>query len=148
MRAMEATTQPRNTKSPTTTDPNARSARPDRAPDRAPDRSERGAERASERRAVPPAVDIFENDDEILLRADVPGVSLDGVTVDLHKDRLTLTARRNDAAPDGPDFHRIFQVPRGIDAEKIRAQLAQGVLQVTLPKSAALKPRRVPIEAG
>ena len=145
MRAMEATTQPSATQSPMTTDPHARSARPDRTSDRT---SAPVAERASERRAVPPAVDIFENDDEILLRADVPGVSRDGVTVDLHNDRLTLTARRTDAALDGPDFHRVFQVPRGIDAEKIHAQLAHGVLQVTLPKSAALKPRRVPIEAG
>lgn len=146
MRAMEPTTQARTTKAPTTADPNARMARTDRAAER-DDRAER-AERASQRRAVPPAVDIFENEDEILLRADVPGVSIDGVTVDLHKDRLTLTARRNDASPDGPDFHRVFQVPRGIDAENIRANLSQGVLQVTLPKSAALKPRRVPIEAG
>lgn len=106
-------------------------------------------ERASERRAVPPAVDIFENNDEIVLMADVPGASIEGVSVDLHKDRLTITARRaSDAAVPGPDYHRVFQVPQGIDAEKIKATLAQGVLQLTLPKSAALRPRRVPINAG
>lgn len=111
--------------------------------------SARGVERTSERRAVPPAVDIFENGEQIVLIADVPGVSLDGVTVDLHKDRLTLTARRaDDAAVKGPDYHRVFQVPQGIDGEKISAQLAFGVLTVTLPKSAALRPRRVQITAG
>jgi len=120
------------------------------------DARERMPERTRERPAVAPAVDIYENQEEILLVADLPGVQRDHVSIDLEKDQLTLQARRSwEGAPDGfParfnafDYYRAFLVPKGIDAEKISAELTNGVLRVHLPKSAAVKPRRIDVRAG
>jgi HSP20 family protein len=120
------------------------------------ERRERLPEQTRERAMVAPPVDIFENADELLVLADVPGVTRDTITIDLNKGQLTLTARRVD--PEGGttaskawgafDYHRAFLVPSGIDAEKITAELSNGVLSVRLPKSAALKPRRIEVKAG
>ncbi len=104
-------------------------------------------------RVLTPAVDIYENDEEILIRADVPGVRVDGVTVRFEKDHLLLSARR-EAAPGpiegGPafEYQRSFVIPRGIDAEQVKADLSAGVLNVHLPKGAASKPRFIEVRAA
>jgi HSP20 family molecular chaperone IbpA len=112
-------------------------------------------ERVTERTpTVAPLVDVFENANEILLWADVPGAARDGVSVQVDKGQLTLSARRpvdaNGAAtqPRAYDYHRVFAVPAGIDATKIEAELRDGVLKVRLPKSEALRPRRIEVKAG
>ncbi len=113
------------------------------------------AEGIQQRPAVAPAVDVYENKDELLILADVPGVGREDLTVNLEKNRLTIEARRNEAlqghaiaAEYRPfDFRRTFLVPQGIDAEKIVAELALGVLRVHLPKAAALRPRQIAIKS-
>jgi HSP20 family molecular chaperone IbpA len=119
-------------------------------------REEALAEKLQERPAVTPFVDIYENADEILVVADVPGVTTDGLTVNFEKGELTFEARRSDAADLGPgagdaglpDYRRAFMVPRGIDAEKIAADLKDGLLRIHLPKGASLKPRQISIKAS
>ena len=118
-------------------------------------REERAAEKLAERPAVTPFVDIYENADEILVVADLPGVATGGLTVSLEKGELAFEARRTDASELGPgagetplpDYRRSFTVPRGIDADKIAAELRDGLLRIHLPKSASLKPRQIPIRA-
>lgn len=113
------------------------------------------AEDIQQRPAVAPGVDVYENKDELLILADVPGVGREDLTVNLEKNRLTIEARRSEAvrghaiaAEYRPlDFRRTFLVPQGIDAEKIVAELALGVLKVHLPKAAALRPRQIAIKA-
>jgi HSP20 family molecular chaperone IbpA len=116
-----------------------------------------GAE--TERLAVRPRVDVFENDAEYLVVADMPGVAKDAVDVRFEDGELRLEARRTAGAP-GPeahvlaeeyrtaDFRRAFAMPEGVDAEKIDAELANGVLKVHLPKSAARRPRRIDVRAS
>jgi HSP20 family protein len=119
-------------------------------------REERAAEKLAERPAVTPFVDIYENADEILVLADLPGVATGGLTVSLEKGELAFEARRTDACDLGPgaldnqlpDFRRSFMVPRGIDADKIVADLKDGLLRIHLPKAASLKPRQIPIRAS
>jgi HSP20 family molecular chaperone IbpA len=110
------------------------------------------AERTQERPAIAPLVDIYENADEILLVTDVPGVVRQNVTISLEKDQLTVTAQRtpDDVAPEmgDYDFHRTFVVPRGIDGDRISATMNLGVLEVHLPKSPGLKPRRIEVRAA
>jgi len=111
----------------------------------------------SERRpTVAPACDVYENDEEILVIADVPGVTSDSLTINLEKSELTIAARR-DVSKDQPfvtkeyrdcDFQRRFAVPGGIEEDKISADLKDGVLSVHLPKSEALKPRQIAVRAG
>ena len=114
------------------------------------------AEQLDRRPVVAPPVDIFENRDEIVVLADVPGARTDGVTVRLEKNELFLHARRDDVETGTPllrgtraaDYSRTFIVPRGIDAEKITAQMNGGVLRIHLPKSDAVKPRKIEVRAS
>lgn len=96
-----------------------------------------------------PPVDIYENKDEVLIFADVPGVSQGDLSIHLDKDQLTIEARRAATASEPAfDYKRIFVVPRGIDADRIAANLQSGVLKLSLPKPAALKPRQIPITSS
>jgi HSP20 family molecular chaperone IbpA len=107
-------------------------------------------EKMAERPTYAPPVDIYENKDEILIFADVPGVTQEELDIQLDKDQLTIEARRS-ATTGGEqafDYKRTFVVPRGIDAEKIGANLQSGVLKLTLPKSAAMKPRQIAVTSG
>jgi HSP20 family protein len=114
------------------------------------------AEGVRQRPAVTPRVDVFENDSEYLLLADLPGVGKDGLQVHLHEGELTLEGRCEQSAPGAPlaaeyrttDYVRKFAVPRGIDPEKIDAALTDGVLRLRMPKAEALKPRQIPIRPG
>jgi HSP20 family protein len=119
-------------------------------------REQARAENVNERPAVAPRIDVFENDNEILLFADLPGVSKDNVRIDLEKERLTIEARRTDTQEEGTellteyrsfDYRRAFLVPRGIDRDKIDAELSAGVLRLKLPRADSLKPRSIPIRA-
>ena len=106
------------------------------------------AEKMAERPTYAPPVDIYENKDEILIVADVPGVARDDVAIHLDKDQLTIEAHRPSGSEQAFDYKRTFVVPRGIDAERIGAKLLAGVLHVTLPKSAAMKPRQIAVTAS
>jgi len=112
-------------------------------------------ERVSRKPVVTPAVDIFENNDEILVVADVPGTASEGLNIRFDKDQLFIEAssegwRSDDMTPlfrefTSFDYRRIFELAPGIDVEKITAELTNGVLSIHLPKSAAIKPRRITI---
>jgi HSP20 family molecular chaperone IbpA len=111
---------------------------------------------AREARKVAPPVDIYENAEKLLLIADVPGVEPDGVDIRFEKGRLTFTGKRSEA-PAGEllaaeyarvDYERTFALPQGIDADAISAELDKGVLRIHLPKSAALRPRRIEVKTS
>ena len=105
--------------------------------------------------AAPP-VDIYENEGEVLLVADMAGVAKDNLTANFEKNTLTLEGKRELDAPgtaaktafESVEYRRVFSVPKGIDADKISAELKHGVLRLHLPKSAALKPRQIEVKAG
>lgn len=120
-------------------------------------RENQAIERTSSKSAVAPPVDIFENDDEVLVVADIPGVPSDGVKLNFENNQLIIEASTKWGEIEGAplfrefgdvDYARAFSLAPGIDAEKISAELHEGTLRVHLPKSAALKPRRIPISAG
>ncbi len=121
---------------------------------------ERVDQRATNVPTVTPLVDVFENANEILLWADVPGATREGVEVHVDKGQLTLAARRAAVTQADArltpleieqrryDYHRVFTVPTGIDAAKIEAELTAGVLKVRLPKSESLRPRKIDVKVG
>lgn len=112
-------------------------------------------ESVNARPTVRPAVDIFENAEELLLVVDLPGVSQDNIQLDLDKDTLTITGRRPQTPPEGArvvaghgfgwDYKRQFVVPSEVDQERIKADLKDGVLEVRLPRHERTKPRRIAI---
>lgn len=108
----------------------------------------RGAEALEGGPVVAPPVDIYEGRDEILVVADVPGVKVDGVTVRLEKNELHLRARREGERKPELDYVRTFLIPRSVDAQKIEAELKDGVLTIHLPKSEAGKPRQIAVRAA
>jgi HSP20 family molecular chaperone IbpA len=106
-------------------------------------------EKMAERPTYAPLVDIYENKDEILIFADVPGVGNEDLAIQMDKDQLTIEAHRPATGNEQAfDYKRTFVVPRGLDADRIGANLANGVLRLTLPKPAALKPRQIRVTTG
>lgn len=110
----------------------------------------RDPEKLAERATYAPPVDIFESKDEILILADVPGVTTEGLAINLDRDQLTIDARRapSSTGEEAFDYRRTFVVPHGVEPDKIAANLQNGVLRLTLPKPAALKPRQIEVKAG
>jgi len=104
-------------------------------------------------RAVSPPVDVFENADEVLVLADVPGVPTELVEVRVENGTLTLEARRAEESGgtalareyEVADFTRTFRIPSGIDAASISAEAKNGTILVRLPKVAAVKPRKIAV---
>ena len=96
------------------------------------------------RRIITPPVDVYENADELLLVADVPGVTPDGLTLKVERETLTLEATRGDSYL----YERSFRLPHGIDTNAIEATLKNGVARIRLPKSEKLKPRTIPVRTG
>jgi HSP20 family protein len=113
-------------------------------------------EKTQELRTLTPSVDIYENSEEILLFADMPGVKKEDITIDLDNGQLTLVGNRYMAQEStlqleefgSARFRRIFSVPQGIDLTKVDAELNDGVLKLHLPKSESVKPRRIEIRQG
>jgi len=105
---------------------------------------------------VAPAVDIFENKEEVLLIADLPGVGTDDISVRLEKNELTITGKRASAPQGNPlaleskpnDFTRTFLVPQGILTDGISAEVRNGVLKVHLPKVSAQRPRQIAVKSN
>jgi len=101
-----------------------------------------------------PQADILEDPDTITVRADLPGVKRENLTIDVREGVLSLTATV-DPLPDSwePVYHeyqvggyeRRFSVSDRIDTEKINATLANGVLTLVLPKAEAQKPRKIKV---
>lgn len=114
--------------------------------------------RAEQTRSVPhyrPNVDIIETADELLVMADVPGADAKDIDINFESGTLTLHARvntRQNAETDyllreygTGDFVRTFQVSEQIDASRISAEVADGVLTLHLPKVEAVKPRTIKV---
>jgi HSP20 family protein len=104
-----------------------------------------------------PVVDILENDHEITIRADLPGVTEAGLDIDVRDDVLTI-AGSVDLVPDGRKqifreydvggYLRSFTLGERIDQSKISASLAAGVLTLSLPKAEKARPRKVAVTSG
>lgn len=102
-----------------------------------------------------PNVDILEQDDELLVLADVPGAKGDAIDLKFEDGTLEIRAevapRQDDERPyllreyGVGDYYRSFQISEAIDAGKISAEYADGVLKLHLPKAEAVKPRKIAV---
>ena len=106
-----------------------------------------------------PAVDIYETENELVLKADLPDVEQSDIDVRVENQTLSIAGQRKFAKQEaGKGFHRIersygnftrsFAVPNTFDTENIAATFKNGVLAVKLPKKEAAKPRTIKIEAA
>ena len=117
---------------------------------------EKKVEKTRELYEVTPAVDIYENEDEILLHADMPGVVKDNVSVDIDNGTLSISGVRKLTSKSAATYEeftdveyvRSFSVPQSIEVEKVEAELKNGILKLHLPKSEAAKPRQIEIKTA
>lgn len=103
---------------------------------------------------VSPEVNIFETKDGYILEAEMPGVSKDGLEIALESNTMTIHGRREAIEIKASalyrestraDYRRVFELDPVIDTSKIEAKINQGLLTVHLPKSEAVKPRKVTV---
>ncbi|MBN2704754.1 MAG: Hsp20/alpha crystallin family protein [Pontiellaceae bacterium] len=109
-------------------------------------------------RTYVPTTDIYEKEDAILVRCDVPGVPQEQIDIHLDNHELEITATQKGEHPEGYElmvseydtgvFRRKFSIPQLIDRDNIRARLHNGVLDIELPKAEQAKPRRIEITTG
>ena len=115
-------------------------------------------ETRSAKKAFSPRTDIYETDEAIVLRADLPGVDEASLDITLAANRLEIYA-----APEprevqgynlahceygGGDYGRSFVLPDKVDGEKVDAALSNGVLELRLPKKEGAAARRIPVAGG
>jgi HSP20 family protein len=104
-----------------------------------------------------PAVDIYETENELVVKADLPDVDQQDIDVRVENQTLTIAGERKFEKQDNAKgYHRIersygnflrsFALPDTFDTEHITAQFKNGVLSVTLPKKETAKPRQVKVE--
>ena len=97
-------------------------------------------------RSIP--VSVNEDKDTLQITAELPGVQRADVNVEIVDDVLSLSATRKQAGAEGEQtvsFAREFNLPYPVQADKISAELKDGVLRLTLPKVEAVKPRKIEI---
>ena len=106
-----------------------------------------------------PAVDIYEDEQKLVLKLEVPGVKQDDLDIQVENQTLTIKGQRKFEADEKEEnFHRIerrfgsfvrsFTLPTTVDAGSISARYDAGVLRVQLQKKEVAKPRQIKIEAG
>ena len=102
----------------------------------------------TEQTVIIPRVDIFENDAEVLLIADMPGVNDKGVDIDLQRNCLTIKGTRQENAEFQPTFcyERQFTLGDSIDLDNITASMKDGVLRLTMPKVKEASPRKIEVK--
>ncbi len=104
-----------------------------------------------------PAVDIYEDDESVVIKAEVPDVDQKDIEVKIEDNTLTLKGvRRHDHSIKKENYHRVeryygnfqrnFQLPHTIDQERIKAACDRGVLTITLPKKPDTTQKQITVE--
>src|SRR6476661_3262419 len=107
-----------------------------------------------------PAVDIKENEKEIRLDVELPGLKPENVEVIAENGVLTIRGEKRSERKEGEDnryqvvertygtFVRTFQLPQGVDEDQIKGEFENGVLSIAIPKTALPQPKRIQIGGG
>lgn len=106
-----------------------------------------------------PPVDVYETEQNIVLKAELPGVDPNDVEASVHDGTLYLKGeRKHETEVKEENYHhversygsfaRTFTLPASVDAEKVKAEFADGILTLTMPKREEAKPKRIKISAS
>jgi len=104
-----------------------------------------------------PAIDLFQTDNDVVVKAAVPGLSADDINISLTADVLTLKGdyKQEDDVKDAQYhirehrhgmFERSIMLPASVQPEKAKAEFEKGILSITLPKTESVKPKTVNIK--
>jgi HSP20 family protein len=106
-----------------------------------------------------PSVDLYEDRDHLVLKAELPGMKKEDIDISLHGDVLTLTGERKEeetyekaetyrAERFLGKFQRSFTLPVSVDGDKVQASYKDGILTVILPKSEEAKPKQIEVKVA
>jgi len=104
-----------------------------------------------------PSIDVEESQDEVVVKAELPGMDRDGITLQVHADTLTISGerRRESETKDKTThlveraygrFQRVIGLPAGVEGSRATASYEQGVLTIRLPKAEQAKPKEIAID--
>lgn len=106
-------------------------------------------------KSLAPALDLVENNDGYTLYVDLPGVDKKDIELTVENNLLTLKGTKKEEASEDKrffrretwtgSFRRTISLPQAADSEKVQAELANGVLRVTVGKKEELKPRQIAV---
>ncbi len=107
-----------------------------------------------------PAIDVVQQDGDLVVRAELPGVKLEDVDMTVHRGVLTISGKREEQSEEerggylvrerrSGSFRRSLQLPEGVDEDSIHARFENGILEVTIKGAAAAQgPKRIEVEGG
>ncbi|HXR74838.1 MAG TPA: Hsp20/alpha crystallin family protein [Bryobacteraceae bacterium] len=106
-----------------------------------------------------PSVDIFETENDLVLKADLPDIDPKAIEIQIENDTLTLKGERKfEQQKNGKGYHRLersygsfvraFSLPETVDPENVKADYKAGVLTITLAKKELAKPRSIKIDVS
>lgn len=105
-----------------------------------------------------PPVEVYEKDDKVMVKAEVPGMTKDDIDVSVQGDMLTISGeKKTESEVKEQDYYRSefsygrfsrsVALPTAVDASKVEANYNNGVLEISLPKSEEAKPRKIEIKS-
>ena len=114
-------------------------------------------ELAAERLGTKPSIDILDRENEILVRAEVPGVKKEDLSIEVQGNQLFLSGRHEDESEQEQgnylyrerrfgSFTRSIQLPEDVDGDKVKASCQDGILEITLPKAETAKRKKISVE--
>jgi len=106
-----------------------------------------------------PALDVWEDKDNVFVRAELPGMKREDIDVSLHNDMLSISGeRKQETKEEGSEvyrserffgrFQRTVTLPTTVASDKVKAQYVDGILTITLPKAEEAKPKRIDVNVG
>ncbi|NJD92420.1 MAG: Hsp20/alpha crystallin family protein [Geobacter sp.] len=113
-------------------------------------------ETRSNERYLRPAVNIIEDEEGLVLTADIPGASKESLDISVEKGILTISAPAQHTSPgtsayrefELANYYRQFTIPESLDHEKARADYLNGILILRVPKAEVAKPKRIAVQVG
>src|SRR5581483_1358654 len=106
-----------------------------------------------------PAIDVYEDKDNVTVKAELPGMKKEDIDVSLHDGALSISGeRKSEAKFENAEtyrserfvgrFHRAVTLPSGVSADKVKAQYKDGIIMITLPKTEEAKPKQIEVNVA
>jgi HSP20 family protein len=104
-----------------------------------------------------PSVDIYNDGDDLVLKAEVPGISRDDLDISFDRNVLTISGeKKQESKVEEKDYHRIersygsftrsFKMPEDVNVDKAKAAFTDGILEIRVPRSGENKPKKIAIK--
>jgi HSP20 family protein len=106
-----------------------------------------------------PALDLYEDKDNLVVKAELPGMKKEDIEISLHQGSLIISGERKEETKEGQGensrserffgrFQRSLELPKPVDPNKVTASYKDGLLTVTLPKTEESKPKQITVKAA